>query len=140
MIKSLRLKHNWSQEHLATISGVSLRTIQRIEAGNKASMETLKSLAAVFDVEVASLTAKMTVLEKESDAWKAVPVWVRAGLWGVRKRNIAIRCELIALGVGLTGLALSFISPGSSMLMAFLGAAYWMAASIRWVDNALMWE
>jgi transcriptional regulator with XRE-family HTH domain len=49
-IQKLRLKHGWSQQQLADMSGISARTIQRIEAGQTPSMETLKSLAAVFDV------------------------------------------------------------------------------------------
>ncbi|HGP6770839.1 TPA: helix-turn-helix domain-containing protein, partial [Vibrio cholerae O1] len=50
MIKKLRERKNWSQEQLATMSGLSVRTIQRIESGNKASIESLKSLASVFEV------------------------------------------------------------------------------------------
>lgn len=30
-IKSLREKHYWSQDELASISGLSIRTIQRVE-------------------------------------------------------------------------------------------------------------
>ena len=48
MIKSLRTKHHYSQEQLAQISGLSLRTIQRVESGQSARQETLKSLAAVI--------------------------------------------------------------------------------------------
>jgi|LGVE01.1.fsa_nt_gb transcriptional regulator with XRE-family HTH domain len=50
-IRKLRLNRGWSQEQLAEISGVSTRTIQRIERGKKASLETLKCLAAVFETE-----------------------------------------------------------------------------------------
>ena len=49
IIRTLRLQRGWSQEQLAEISGVSSRTIQRIESGNKASLESLKCLAAVFE-------------------------------------------------------------------------------------------
>jgi transcriptional regulator with XRE-family HTH domain len=55
LVQKLRLKKGWSQQQLADVSGVSARTIQRLEAGQPASMETLKSLAAVFDVEFSSL-------------------------------------------------------------------------------------
>jgi len=50
IIRKLRLKHGWSQEQLSQLSGISTRTIQRIEQGQKASLESLKSLAAVFEV------------------------------------------------------------------------------------------
>ncbi|WP_369936424.1 helix-turn-helix domain-containing protein [Xanthomonas tesorieronis] len=50
-----RLKRGWSQQQLADISGISLRTIQRLEAGAKPSLETLRSLAAVFEVSIEDL-------------------------------------------------------------------------------------
>ncbi len=55
LIQKLRLKRGWSQHQLAEFSGLSVRTIQRIEAGQQPSMETLKSIAAVFDVDHSSL-------------------------------------------------------------------------------------
>lgn len=58
IVKKLRDKKGWSQEHLAVISGLSLRTIQRVEAGNSASVETLKSLASVFELDISKLTEK----------------------------------------------------------------------------------
>jgi transcriptional regulator with XRE-family HTH domain len=40
---------------LAEFSGLSIRTVQRVEQGQAASLETLKSLAAVFEVNVTDL-------------------------------------------------------------------------------------
>ena len=54
-VRKLRLKRAWSQEKLAQFSGLSIRTIQRIERGQKAGLESLKSLAAVFEVELDEL-------------------------------------------------------------------------------------
>lgn len=50
-IKQRRTKEGWSQLQLAEFAGVSLRTIQRVEKGHKPTVETLKSLAAVFEVD-----------------------------------------------------------------------------------------
>ncbi len=55
LIRKLRLRQGWSQEQLAQMSGLSVRTIQRIERGQSSSIESLKSLAAVFEVEFTSL-------------------------------------------------------------------------------------
>jgi len=55
-IQKLRLKRGWSQEQLADVSGLSTRTIQRIERGQPASLETLKALASVFEIDVSRLT------------------------------------------------------------------------------------
>ena len=54
-VRKLRLQHGWSQEQLAEFSGLSVRTIQRVERGQNAGMESLKSLAAVFEIQVSEL-------------------------------------------------------------------------------------
>ncbi|MGC4060870.1 MAG: helix-turn-helix domain-containing protein [Aquabacterium sp.] len=51
LIQKLRLQRGWSQQQLADLSGLSTRTIQRIENGHQASVESLKSLAAVFETD-----------------------------------------------------------------------------------------
>lgn len=55
IIRKLRLERGYSQEDLAAMSGVSVRTIQRIERGAAANPESLKSLAAALDVEFGEL-------------------------------------------------------------------------------------
>ena len=55
LIKKLRENRAWSQEHLATIAGVSLRTIQRVEKGESAAAETRMALASVFDIQMGDL-------------------------------------------------------------------------------------
>jgi DNA-binding XRE family transcriptional regulator len=56
-IKSLRTAHGWSQDRLAKVSGLSLRTIQRIERGDACSVESKLSLAATFEVSPQALSA-----------------------------------------------------------------------------------
>ena len=60
-VQKLRLKFGWSQQQLAEASGLSVRTVQRIEAGYPASTESLKSLAAVFDVDFSTLNPEQTM-------------------------------------------------------------------------------
>ena len=55
LIQKLRLQRGWSQEQLAHPSGLSVRTIQRIENGQTPSMESLKSLASVFEMDFSEL-------------------------------------------------------------------------------------
>lgn len=55
-IQKMRLKRGWSQQQLADACGLSARTIQRIESGHTASVESLKSIAAVFEVHFLTLT------------------------------------------------------------------------------------
>jgi len=54
-IRTERERRAWSQEHLAEVAGVSLRTIQRVETTGTASFETARSIAAVLGIEVAEL-------------------------------------------------------------------------------------
>jgi transcriptional regulator with XRE-family HTH domain len=56
-IREQRERRAWSQEHLAEVTGLGLRTIQRIEKTGAASYESARSLAAVFGVDVADLRA-----------------------------------------------------------------------------------
>ncbi|MFT5512297.1 MAG: transcriptional regulator with XRE-family HTH domain [Bacteroidia bacterium] len=57
-IKKLRLERHWSQDQLSEMSGLSIRTIQRIENGENAGLESLKSLAAVFEINIADSDKK----------------------------------------------------------------------------------
>jgi transcriptional regulator with XRE-family HTH domain len=49
-MKLLRLEKRWSQEELAQLSDLNVRTIQRVEKGESVGIETLKSLASVFEI------------------------------------------------------------------------------------------
>jgi len=57
-IKNLRVERGWSQEDLGDISGLSSRTIQRMESEGKASPESLMAIASVFSVSTSDLTAE----------------------------------------------------------------------------------
>ncbi len=67
-IKALRLSRAWSQEQLAELSSLSVRTIQRIENGGQASLETLSAIAAAFDLKVADLNAEMSAEPAQDEA------------------------------------------------------------------------
>ena len=47
-VKTQRLKRAWTQEQLAEICSVNVRTIQRVEKLGQASLETKKALAAAL--------------------------------------------------------------------------------------------
>ncbi len=64
-IRQRRLAQGWSQEELARHSGLSTRTIQRIEGGHQAGLESLKSLAAVFETSVSALTEEQPATKKQ---------------------------------------------------------------------------
>ncbi|TWI00369.1 helix-turn-helix protein [Luteimonas cucumeris] len=57
LVKRLREERAWSQEHLATVAGLSTRTIQRIETDGRASHESRLALAAAFGIAAERLVA-----------------------------------------------------------------------------------
>ncbi len=66
-LKQLREQRCWSQQQLAEMSGISLRTVQRIEAKAVASQESVKSLAAVFETDTQTILASDTVPQSENE-------------------------------------------------------------------------
>ena len=61
-IRTLRRINDLSQEQLAQMSGLNVRTVQRIESGQNASLESLKCLASVLEVEVSNIDRRFESL------------------------------------------------------------------------------
>lgn len=136
IIKKLRNKNNWSQEHLAALCGLHVRTIQRVESGNKASLETLQSLAAVFQVDVSLLTEEVTVIDKHSEHWKAQPWWLRLLFFGVPSRKMQVWLELSLL---LLGMLVLFVYDSKIVAASIFVSTYITGLSIRYGDDRAIW-
>ncbi|OQJ61697.1 helix-turn-helix domain-containing protein [Clavibacter tessellarius] len=54
-VADLRRERGWTQDRLAEASGITVRTVQRLEAGNDASLETLSLVAKALEVPVRDL-------------------------------------------------------------------------------------
>ena len=101
ILKQLRLSRLLSQEQLAQMSGLSVRTIQRIESGHSPSVESLKCLASVLEVDVTTLTQEKFVMTKESSNWQNLPTglkWLFAlNFFSLRpSRKSAINVETVS--------------------------------------------
>lgn len=70
-IKRWREEHYWSQEHLAELAGIGLRTVQRIENGEKASQESVMALAAAFNLDAMALSVDVELEAKQIAELKA---------------------------------------------------------------------
>ncbi|MEM7078377.1 MAG: helix-turn-helix transcriptional regulator [Pseudomonadota bacterium] len=57
-IRAARESRGWSQSQLARVSGLGLRTVQRIESSGSASFESATALASVLEVGVTDLRAR----------------------------------------------------------------------------------
>lgn len=51
LVKILREIRKWSQEQLSELSGLSVRTIQRVEKGQPSDLDTRRALARAFEFE-----------------------------------------------------------------------------------------
>ncbi|MEM1175927.1 MAG: helix-turn-helix transcriptional regulator [Pseudomonadota bacterium] len=54
-VRSERNRRAWTQEHLAEVSGLALRTVQRIEKTGSASTESTRALACCFEMSPSDL-------------------------------------------------------------------------------------
>lgn len=57
-VQEERLRRTWTQDELAVVSGLHLRTIQRIEKDGMASLQSAKALAAALELNVQDLGTK----------------------------------------------------------------------------------
>ncbi len=150
IVKRLRKEHNWSQEQLATLSGLSTKTIQRIESGQSASLETQKCLASVFEIELTQLTEEIPMIDKVSEKWKEQPLWFRLSLFGVRSRRTQVWFEVGFLFFGMVALfvdtnvfnelfTINFDRVNRYAAPLLILGAYLSSCSIRYGDNKQLW-
>lgn len=100
ILKQLRISRRLSQEQLAVMSGLNVRTIQRIESGANASLESQKCLAAALNVTIDTLNQENLAMDKHSDNWKHLPlilkVWFTINFLQLQPvRHTAVRAEIL---------------------------------------------
>ena len=79
-VLDLRKKRSWSQDELATASGLNLRTIQRIENEGTASLQSLKAIASALEADLENL--KLTPEKNMSKfEYKTVVLPFRVGIF-----------------------------------------------------------
>ncbi len=153
-MKGLREERNWSQEKLAALSGLSLRTIQRIEGSNRAGFDSLVALAATFEIEVGALERALA-MDKTSSEWKKRPAWVRGLFLGSdriqmdRQQHrmievIAVITGAVFVATGIFGTSGTFVAASAKVPLLVCGsllflAAYLMAVIVRVGDQYGVW-
>ncbi|HEY8026476.1 MAG TPA: helix-turn-helix domain-containing protein [Burkholderiaceae bacterium] len=115
ILKQLRLSRLLSQEQLAQMSGLSVRTIQRIESGHSPSLESLKCLASVLEVDVATLNQEKFMIDKKSDNWRKLPIslkwWFSANFFSLRpSRSSARNIEIVSHVFGFAFCVLGLVN------------------------------
>lgn len=149
ILKQLRLSRLLSQEQLAQMSGLSVRTIQRIESGHSPSLESLKCLASVLEVDVSTLNQEKFMIDKKSEKWQKLPTglkWLFAlNFFSLRpSRSAAVNVEVVSHTFGFAFCVLGLISEPSLVGgIIMLSNAYlfrlhiWLGDKYgAWYDNA----
>jgi transcriptional regulator with XRE-family HTH domain len=137
ILKQLRIGRHLSQEQLAQMSGLNIRTIQRIESGHNASLESLKCLASVLEVDIETLNREAYTMDKDSSAWQNLPFWLRCwfflNLLSVRTtRAVATRIQVISHLFGFLFCALGFLNEAALAGGLILLANAYIFALLTW--------
>ncbi len=134
-IVDLRTQRGWTQERLAEASGITVRTVQRLEAGNDASLDTLTRVATALDVQVGDLTTATGECVHGRD----VPALdTRAARQQERRDTITDGLEALYYGVGamLTiGVIVGIKTDAFANHAIYLIPAYWIAG---WLLSLLL--
>ena len=63
--------------------GLNVRTIQRIDSCKRASLESVKSVAAALETSIAALEQETITIDKAECKWKSLPLFFRLNFWGL---------------------------------------------------------
>jgi transcriptional regulator with XRE-family HTH domain len=151
--KAWRERKLLSQERLAEMSGLSLRTVQRLEAGHRVSYASLRALAAAFDIDVDLLERELYSTNSSTDDFVEIPRWVRLlhdDHWFVRPRLSRTDVHLIeALLIGLAFILVtaSFLVTSAAAVKALRAGAfleivcgYAVSVCVRTLDTYKLWR
>ncbi len=137
ILKQLRISRHLSQEQLAQMSGLNVRTIQRIESGANASLESQKCLAAALDVSIETLHQENIMFDKNSENWSSLPlfmkVWFAFNFLQLRpKRNTAKRSEVACHISGFCFCLLGLVNEAALVGGLFMLLTAYLFTLLKW--------
>jgi transcriptional regulator with XRE-family HTH domain len=127
IVRRLRNERGWSQEQLAIASGLSLRTIQRVEAEGVASMATKVSLAATYAIDLDQLD--------DADDRKPSLMAMAGGIAPLFMGVAILTCALMFEAGRLPGLPTSGAMAALAILLASIGLAAAVPTLLRLVSR-----
>jgi transcriptional regulator with XRE-family HTH domain len=118
-IGELRRERGWTQEKLADECGVGIRTIQRLEAGSDASLETLSLVADALGVPVRELfrTIESDELSGRVDSFES-----RSSDQQAARDRLSGGWFWLFIGVGIV---VALLGAAFGQLGSVILAAYW---------------
>jgi hypothetical protein len=134
------------------MTGLSLRTVQRLEAGHRVSYASLRALAASFRIDVDVLERELYAMSNSSEDFVEIPRWVRlldGKLWfggpGLSRRDLHL-IEAFCLGCAIIVIAGSFVVASNSLakVLGTIGfievvCGYLVSVNIRIGDKYRLW-
>lgn len=128
-ITELRQAQGWTQERLASESGVGLRTVQRLEAGQDASLETLSLVADALQVPVRDL---FTAIDDDSLSSRVDSLQQRTDDQQASRDRITHAWRWLYVGVGVVCTLLSFTFPyGLVLFLSYWVGGYMILTALR---------
>jgi hypothetical protein len=134
------------------MSGLSLRTIQRLGAGHRVSYASLRALAVTLEVNVDSLERYLYAMNKSTDDFVEIPRWVRLldgkrwfGGPGLSRRDIhVIEAFCLACAVIVFVVSVMVASNATAKVLrtsAFLALVwgYLVSVNVRLGDTYKLW-
>jgi transcriptional regulator with XRE-family HTH domain len=142
-VQKFRLQRGWSQQQLAELSGLSARTIQRIENGKPASTESLKSLASVFEIDFSTLSSEpdMTAsnpISHDEPAASAIDPDEQLALSKVRKIK-KFYIHLMQYAIVITGLCILNLVTTPDKLWFYWPALGWGIGILSHAASVFQW-
>ncbi|CCQ11564.1 hypothetical protein PALB_24650 [Pseudoalteromonas luteoviolacea B = ATCC 29581] len=145
ILKELRLSKQLSQEQLARMSGLSVRTIQRIERGENASLESKKCLAAALEVDIATLEQDVFRHEDNRKNWSQLPMFLK--LWfGFHylqfhpSRKVATRAEWLSHISGFVFCFLGLVNEAALVGGLMMLSSAYLFTALKWQgDKYAIW-
>ncbi len=137
ILKQLRIGRHLSQEQLAQMSGLNVRTIQRIESGQNASLESLKCLASALEVDIETLNQEAYTMDKSTAGWQDLPFWLKCWFFlnflSIRtRRTVAKRIQVVSHVFGFLFCALGFVNEAALAGGLILLANGYLFALLTW--------
>jgi transcriptional regulator with XRE-family HTH domain len=137
ILKQLRIGRHLSQEQLAQMSGLNVRTIQRVESGQNASLETLKCLASALEVDLETLNQEAYTMDKDTAGWQSLPFWLKCWFFlnflSVRTRRVvARRIHVLSHLFGFFFCAFGFVNEAALAGGLILLANAYLFALLMW--------
>jgi transcriptional regulator with XRE-family HTH domain len=131
LVRFMREKRGWSQEQLAAISGISERTVQRVEKNGKCSLESKMALASAFEVSPIDLEDSVqsdVLFEQKPIEWSSITGYI------ILLTVLPILLYLLTNTHGIWEIGCIFIVDGLTLAIAIV--SYGVGDTIRFFENS----